>query len=301
MPELDGEQLVENIEKYGVATGPEDTETADTPETQETSEKVSRESAETPQEKAAAEVQKYKYTARGKEIEEDIDTILKRASMGYDYAQKMAEYKQRASEVDERFTTAQALEEKWKRFDDYAQKNPDWYEHWNQAWANRETANQNSPEGQQAAQMPPEWQQKFDELASKYEEIHGRFKTEDESKHDQALDGEIKSIQETYPNIDFSATDPNTGKSLEQQVIDHAIQRGIPNFTAAFRDFYHDSLVKMERERAREEAVKQFQSERKQGIISKSETPHSERPPDVNSQLSWHQIEQMAANDFGIK
>lgn len=285
--EIDAELLVKNIEEHGSAEGPPQTEEApDTP---------------SPETSAESAVQRFKYKALGKEIEEDLDTILKRASMGYDYAQKMEEFKKQQAEWDPRIKAAQELETKWKPYDEYARNNPDWFSHWQNAWENRSTFQDGqTSEGQPAPQIPDSVRQKLEEQGRVIDELQSRFQSQDEQQNDEALSQEIKSIQDQYPNLDFRATDPDTGKSLEQQVIDYAIQNNIGSFKTAFRDFYHDNLVKLERERAREEYAKSQQEQRKKGIIGTSPTPQSQSQTAAPRDASWSQLEEMALQELGL-
>jgi hypothetical protein len=255
--------------------------------------------SEAEQQAAEQAVQMFKYKALGKEIEEDIDTILKRASMGYDYSSKMEDFKRQQAEWEPKIKTAQELHDKWSKYDEYAQKNPEWYSHWQDAWANRETYGQNS-EGQPAQQIPESVRQTLEEQGKIIQGLQSRFETQDMHQQDEALSQEIKSVRDSYPNLDFRATDPNTGKSLEQQVIDYAIQNKIGSFKTAFRDFYHDNLVRMERERAKDEYAKNLQEQKKQGIIGVSSTPQNQRTSEVPRNATYSQLEEMAARELGL-
>lgn len=280
--EIDAEALVKRIEETGSAE----------PEVAETIEEAPPE----------PEIQKFKYTALGKEIEEPIDMILQRASMGYNYAQKMAEFKKQQQEFEQRQQVIQEMEQKWKPYDEYARQNPEWYQHWSTAWERRTSPNQGDEfqSGHQA--IPPALQEKLSAFEKFMEEQQAAKQAEVVQREDEALANEVRSIQEEFPDIDFQSTDPVTGKSLEQQVLDHAITNGIPTFRAAFRDFYHETLVSRAAERAKEEFAKKTQSDRKKGIIGRSPTPFQNGGDAVDTKTrSWEQLERLAAQELGIE
>lgn len=283
--EIDAEALVKQIEETGSAEPQEEALEEEQAQAEET-----------------AAQQMFKYKALGKEIEEPIETILQRASMGYDYAQKMQEYKQLQQQIEEQKQLAEQLQQKWKPYDDYARENPDWFQHWQNAWQNRGSGQQGHEIAQtEQSAIPPQLQEKLTAFEQFMQQQQQREQQQQVAQEDEALANDIKSIQEQYPDIDFQATDPATGKSLEQQVIDHALQNGINSFRAAFRDFNHEKLVERERERAKEDVAKQTQAQRKRGIIGQSPTPFSEGPTnfDVKSR-SWDQLERLAAQELGI-
>ena len=48
---------------------------------------------------------------------------------------------------------------------------------------------------------------------------------------------------------------------------------GIKNFTTAFRDFYHDEIVKRASEKAKEQVVKEKQTKSRLGIVGQTPQP----------------------------
>lgn len=232
--------------------------------------------SESAPEPTAEEKARYSYKALGKDVEEDIDTILQRASMGYDYAQKMDTFKKEKAEWEQKYQQAQEMEQKWKHLDDYARENPEWHEHVQQNYNNRfqqqqpdSAVDQANPAMQEISRL----REKLGEFESFKQEMLNLQQKQQQSQEDQMLAGEIKSIQEKYPNIDFSATDPMTGKSLEFQVLEHANQTGITNFRAAFRDFYHDRLVEMARSEAKDKLANSVKESNKSGLLGKTQAP----------------------------
>lgn len=250
------------------------------------------------------------YKADQKTVKEDLATILQRAQKGYHYAQNMQKFNQdRESFENERKTISQqmaeakALQEKWSKFENYAKEKPEWYEHWENAWNNRES------QGREFSGEHTDFESKlnnalaerlkpYDELLNKSKDIELQAKI---SEDDRVLDDQVKSIRKTYANIDFDRTDPATGKSLEFQVLEFMSQNGMNNFNHAFKAFYHDNLVKLEIERQKETEQKSIMEKKKMGIIGeKPLNGISKRVSDTKG-LSWDQIAAMAGKDLGIE
>ena len=78
--------------------------------------------------------QRFKYTANGKDIEEDLDTILQRASMGYNYAQHMQQFKSEKDALEQERSSISQLRQQWEPYDKYARENPEWADHVRTAW-----------------------------------------------------------------------------------------------------------------------------------------------------------------------
>jgi len=301
--ELDAEKLVENIEKYGSADG------APEPAPKEVQE-VSEKSAEAAPAstgfsfKTAEDLLKHQleYTASGKPIKEDIATILKRASQGYNYAQAVNALNTERAQWETKLKTAEELQNKWSRFEEYSKQNPEWYEHWDNAWKNR---GQNLTEPmasdgnleQKLQSLLEEKLKPVNELLSQHEQkkLEERLSTED-----RELEGQIKSIREKHPDLDFDATDPESGKSLEYKVLEFGVKNNIKNFEVAFKAFYHDELVKRAAEKAKDALSKEKQQSVKAGIIDQKSTSGKVGQPNLKG-LSHDQVAQLAAKEFGIQ
>ena len=247
-----------------------------------------------PSEPAPSEPQLFEYQSNGKVIKEDLDTILKRASMGYNYAQHMNEFKQKQTEFEQRWQQAQELENQWKPYVEYAQQNPDWANHWKQAYENRfnsfgaQQSEQPFSQSQQPLSEVTALKSQLEELRHAYEEDKRLRMTE---QQDIELNNQIQSVMKEYPDIDFSYTDPATGKSLEYQVLEHGSINGISSFRAAFRDFYHDQLIKNQVSKAKEMTAKELQKRQQKGFMSTSDTPQlvTNQPRNLKS-MSYEQL-----------
>lgn len=256
---------------------------------------------------------KYK-TDRGKEVEEDIKTILTRAGAGYHFAQKMGEYNNLMNEYNSnlkpQYEEAMKLKEKYGKFEEYAKENPDWYDHWTKAYEQRGSYNIDGVEDSgvnDSEHMRNMFKEMLAQELGPVREFMQSRQTEDSqakiTAEDQALDAEIVKTRESFPNIDFDRTDPETGMSLEHQVLDFMYKSGIKDFSAGFKAYYHDNLVKMQVEQAQERAQKDAAERKKNGIIGISTTPQKSARPSNHSQKNYDQLMELALKDpeiFGV-
>lgn len=278
-------------------------------------EEPAQEQPEQPQEEQAAEApagysfksdedlfaHKLKYKADGKEIEEDIGTVLKRASQGYHYAQQMAELKRQQEEIETQRNQYQGLDE-YKKFAEYAKQNPEWYNHWQNAWQNRGTEQlqsegQTNPAQDIEARVNAILEDKLQSVNEFAKSVEDQKKQAELEAQDRALMEEVNKTRETYKDIDFDSTDPEDGKSLEYKVLEFQIQNNIPTFDAAFKAFYHDNLVQRQVMQQKEAWLKEQQKQAKEGIVTGQSTRRSSFDP-KNS--SYDQITDHALKELGF-
>lgn len=257
------------------------------------------------------QVQEFSYQARGKEIKEPIDIILKRASMGYDYAQLMQQHKQRDSELAQREQRVQESEGRWKPYDDYANQNPQWADLVKSQWEGRFNQQQNWQSGQQQqgqegmqpqSQLPPEFAQKMDQIDTFINQIKAEKQAAALAESDLALNSAIEATQKMFPEFDLRATDPITGESLEMQVLQHAQLNGINSFQAAFKDKFFDQILERRSMKAKEDTAKNFTSNVKKGFLGQSTEPmlKSSFGNQAVKARGYHELMDIAAKDLGF-
>lgn len=215
------------------------------------------------------QTQIFKYTANGREVEEDLDTILQRASQGYNYAQHMQELKAQQSEIAQREQSINQLRQKWEQYDKYATDNPEWAEFVRNQWENR---NQQQADVQDnSGDIPDALKAELAELKKFKEEVQSSFQKQREAEEDAILQKQFDEISQQYPDYDLKHTDPKTGMSLEMQVLEHARLNGIHSVKAAFRDMMHDDLVAKAITKAKEETAKELAKRTQKGFVAESD------------------------------
>jgi len=225
---------------------------------------------------------KLKYTANGKDVEEDLNTILKRASQGYHYAQRMGDLKTQESEWQTKLADAQSLSEKYAEIDTYARGNPEWFDHWNNAYQNRdmplEAGSPDQPVGFDPAQITSLIDQKLAPFQETFQQQQQRIEQEKVDAQNAELDKQIAATQKEFEDVDFGATDPENGVSLENKVYQFMVDNGISDFNRAYKIMDYENIMARQVEKAKADLVKQEQTKRKQGIVA--ETSGQAKTPD---------------------
>jgi hypothetical protein len=259
------------------------------------------------------------YKASGKDLTEPLSEVIKRAQRGYDYAQLVNQHKQQVQETqaqwEQRQRQIQEMESQWKPYHEFAQQNPDWANHVRSQWENRfnslqQSAPQNQSgfdqqqqqqQGQVPSNLPPEVQRELSEMRQFMSDVRQQQAAAQQAAQDAALADEINGIRKSYPDIDFTHTDPETGESLEVRVLRHAQENRIHNFEAAFKHYYFDKLMERNVMRAREDVAKTMQKNQKNGFLAQSNVPlmNQNNQPDLR-RLSYHQLMDVAATELGI-
>jgi len=268
--------------------------------------------SETPEETPAAPTwdgKQWEFDWNGKKVVPDsADKLRIWASQGYNYSQRMGElnktHAQRMAEAEQRARAAGELEQRFSpyaRVDEYAKKNPAWWQHTLQAFEQAQRGG-----GQPGAPGAPDPRyQALEQKLGSVEQVLGQWQQAQaeaqNQQEDQALDQEIGEIRAKYPNIDLNATDPQSGETLELRVLKHARQIGTGSFRVAFRDYLHDKLVGLANASGREAIAKDAASNARKGILGKTPAPAKGIQPAQNVRgKSYNALAQEALAEFGI-
>lgn len=223
----------------------------------------------------APAAQEFEFEYKGQKIKAPVTDPKVRTwlQQGYDYSQNTAALKKER----ETWENERKAWDPYKRIDEYAKQNPDW-------WAQVEQAYQARTQGQAGANghapANPDLQALKGEL-QELKEFKTTFETQQqqarEQAEDSALDKEVQSIREQFKDLDW-ATQGEGGLTLEQRVIKHGMEMGLDgskpgHFRAAFRDYNHDHLVKLAKESGLASQTKEIQKRTRLGIIGTSPTP----------------------------
>ncbi len=222
----------------------------------------------------AAAVQEFEFEYKGQKIKAPItDPRIKTwLQQGYDYGQQTSALKKDR----EAWESERKQYDPYKRIDDFAKQNPDW-------WAEVERAYQARMQGARA--MPgspasPELEaikQELEGIKQFKSDFEARQQQDRERQEDSALDKEVQSIRDQFKDLDWNKPD-ESGMTLEQRVIKHGMDMGLDgskpgHFRAAFRDYKHDHLAKLAEERGKASQSKELQKRTRLGIIGTSPTP----------------------------
>jgi hypothetical protein len=241
--------------------------------------------------------QEYEINWNGKQIKAPIDKLTKWASQGYDYAQRMEALKAQQSEFEQNRQQFEPKLNMYKDVDDYAAKNPEWWEHVQKSWQDRQQAfDPSNPIANEINTLKSEIQ----ELRKFKEDLHNEKLQEKRKAEDTALDNEIGEMRKAYADLDWASVDEN-GMTLESRILQHATNNGINSFRAAFRDYNHDRLVEMAAMRAKEQAVKERKAAAKAGLLGVSNTPRNgiQNAGNVKNK-SYNDLTREALSELGL-
>lgn len=226
-----------------------------------------------------------KYKANEKEIEEPLDVVLKRASQGYNYAQRMAELKANEQNWQKQLEEHKSLAEKYKDIDEYARQNPGWFDYWNQAYqarSNFKAGNSPDQNGIDENQLTALLEQKLQPYKTMLEQQQQKIIQEKNAQEDAELDRQIEATKKQFPDIDFEATDPETGKSLLTRVYELMANNRINDFNLAYKVLDHDRIVARQIEKAKADLVKSEQARKKAGYVDGKPEGKVENKPDFS-------------------
>jgi len=247
-------------------------------------------------EKAQAESkppEEYSFNYEGKEIKAPMDKLLKWASQGYGAPNRIGELNKQLGEWKQKESHLNELKTKYADVDNYVRQNPQWFEAVNQQYQ-QALAKQN-----QSAQMENHpLMNEFAGLRKQVDELSNYKNEIIRTQEDQKYTHDFELLQKANPKVDFVTPDEN-GKTLEYKVLEYAQQNGINNFKTAFRDFYHEDLLKLKELEAREKVVTDRVGKTKLGILGISPTPTKRHTESVKGK-SYDDLMREAKEELGI-
>jgi len=243
---------------------------------------------------------KLKYTASGKEVEESLSDILKRASQGYHYSQRMSELKTQEKDWQRQLSESQAMADKYREIDQYARDNPEWFDYWNNAYQNRSlpVGSPDQTGGFDPAQITSLIDQKLAPFQETIQQQRERMENERISQEDAALESQVQATRQEFSDVDFSATDPNTGVSLENKVFQFMVDNGISDFNKAYKVMDYDNIMARRIEASKADLVKQEQMKRRNGIVSETSGQAKTPPAPIDYSKMTHDQLEAAQSQF---
>lgn len=244
----------------------------------------------------------YEYEWSGQKIKAPLSQLLKKASMGHDYAQKMAEFnKQRETFTHEKKLSEQ-LKEQYGAVDEWVRGNPDKWEKL-QAVIEAEKAGHgeldvNNPLFKELQDLKKQLNESIMPTIQTIQEEKTRIQHDAE---DKALDAEIQSIREKYKDLDWNSRDEH-GRSREHRVLQHASQHGFKTFKSAFFDLYHDDIEKRANEQGRIAVQNDKAKQIKTGLLGTSQAPKSNLSKASNTKnKSYNELTREALEELGLR
>ncbi len=242
----------------------------------------------------------YAFTVGGKEVKgkwsTDREKLIKWAQMGYEAPTRIGSLTKEIESWKQKETAFKEMESKYGEIDKFVREKPEFWEHVTKAWNERDKLF-NDPSNPLASTVQSLQQQMQDLINYKNQVEQERQQTR-MAREDGDYQKEFGELKTKYPQIDFVTPDEQ-GKSLEYKVLEYAQANGIRKFTTAFRDFYHDELVKHHSEQAKENLVKEKQKNTKLGILGITNTPTKRSSDDVRGK-SYNDLANEIVAEFNL-
>jgi len=202
------------------------------------------------------------------------DQVIQWAQQGHSAPGKISQltrdlesWKKKWSEAEPKW---KEVESKYGEVDSYVRKNPEFWDHVLKSYESRNQALQdaNNP----LAATVNDLRSQVQELIQYKNQIEETNQKHRAAQEDNAYMQSFEEIKKAYADIDFVTLD-ESGKNLEYKVLEHAINNGIKDFKTAFRDYYHDELMKRAEAKAKESVTKEKQKQTKLGILGVTTQP----------------------------
>lgn len=242
----------------------------------------------------------YELMIGGRKVQASKDNVLKWAQERYDLQTKLDEIKKQQTQFDLDRKSVEELKTRftpYEEVDSFIKENPQWWSMVEQQYKKAKEDAENT--GFNNELLKPVMSE-LETLKRFREEIQTERENLKVLNEDRALNQEISDVRKQYPNLNWDEVD-STGKTLEQQIIDHAMQRQIPSFSTAFKDKFFEQLTSMKSAQAKEQAAKEIHEQKvKQGIVGKSSEPTKVPNEKKIARMSWNDLAQQALRDVGL-
>lgn len=206
----------------------------------------------------------------------DKEKVTEYAQKGFDYETKMREIKAQKSEFEEQkkayeeqFETFKQEREYWSEIDQYMSDNPRFAQIVQEQWAREKGSNYTPPS--------PEVQA----LNKTIEELKGRLDSQDKERMErstqraqESLEKSIAGYKESKNFLDWESKD-EFGNSLQDRIEEFAVKKEIKSFSDAANLLLHDQLLKHTALKAKEDAAKELQKQKKLGLGPVTDSPQN--------------------------
>lgn len=250
---------------------------------------------------AQTPVEEWELTVGGKQIKAKRDQIMQWAQQGYTAPGKIAQYTRELEQLKKQWADNEPkykeMDTKYGPIDQYVRQNPQFWDHVQRSYEQRNQLMQDP--ANPMAGMLTELQTQVQTLLQHKQQAEEQQKNLQMQQEDKAYMGTLEQVKKAYPTVDFDSPD-ESGKSLEYKVIEYAQQEGIKNFKTAFRDFYHDELLKISESKAKESLIKDKQKNTKLGILGITPAP-TKRVTSDHKGKSYDDLAQEALEELGIR
>ena len=240
--------------------------------------------------------------------------VSKWLQQGRDYAQNMESFNTQKAEWEKKVAEAERYKSTYSPIDEWATQNPQQWEKFQQSFSQFQqnpdsmglqqpglnAPGSNDPIMQEIQALKEQVNAQLQPVAKSVSDLIQERESAKARDEDKRLEEQIKSLQGQYKDADWQTPDAE-GKTLEMRVLEHADKKNIGDFNIAFRDFYHDNLIKQAETRGRESQMNELQKRTRLGLLGETPAPTKSLSEARNiKSKSYDDLTQEALDEMGI-
>lgn len=257
--------------------------------------------------------QEYAINYKGKEEKYPLEKILAFANQGRDYNEKMQAFNQqktRWTQLEQEYNGAKTqwaqVEQRLKNYSDieaYQKQDPAWWQHVNESYEQRMQERGGGQHGAPAAALPPEVAKQISDFNEFMTSQKQREQVEVAAREDQALDLQVSSYREKYPQFEWDKVDEN-GLNLEKRVLQYMSDNGLTKpeqFPLAANNFLLDEHLKRAGHAAKDGVGRHLEKVTKLGLGPITTQPSLKIQQVRNvANKDWNEIAEEAKAALGV-
>lgn len=239
------------------------------------------------------------------------EKVIQYAQQGYDYNVKNRQLKHEREQLEEQRQQWDLEQREWQqkveeysRYDEFLKNNPQVFQEIQERYNQYQSGQDPNAMFTMPNQMSPMVQQLQDQVKQLQERLAGEDAEklkQIESQKEAKLDESISQYKDRYSSFDWDKTD-EFGYNLEEQILNHAIDKGIKDFRAAANDYLFDEHLKVAQLNAKEQAGKSIQKQKKMGLGEVRSEPMRKMPEKSSSRPgNYNDAIYEIAQEYGIK
>jgi hypothetical protein len=203
---------------------------------------------------------------KGKEIGLDDSKYQMYAQKGYDYEQKMHQYRvDRKLFEQEKESYGNDIDE-LKSINDFAKANPEFQSMLQREWAKIQNGGVDPNQSAYARQNDPSaLEAKLNSVMQRLDATEQQRVARDTAEKEAKLESAVESYKEKFDSFEWDKRD-EFDQTLEDRVTQHAIDNGIKSWTAAANDYLMEEHLNRASLSAKEKAGSDIQKQNKLGL-----------------------------------
>jgi hypothetical protein len=240
----------------------------------------------------------YALKYRDKEVlPRDRQHLIDLAQQGFSYSKRMAELKELEKQLETqrgKYSQYSQLEEAFAKNPVFRKKVLEWYN------SSMSPDGGQQEEGGQAAAIPKELVDTIRELQERVGKYDEDRQLHEQERADKELSGEIDELKKKYSRQDWDQL-ASSGKTLMQEICEHAYNMGGIKLETAYRDLMWDSHTKNSEANGRKAAAESAAAAKKAGMVSGGKSKGAATPQEVNtSGMSYDQLARHITKEFNL-